>query len=70
MKTYKRETKKILGCFLQHQITCNECLDVLDEALDRLISRGPREEFSTLCTLMLANKEIVMKEVARRASTV
>ena len=66
MKIYKRETKKILDCFLLHELTFHECLDILDEALDRLLSRGPREGFPTLCALMLANNAVVKKEMERR----
>lgn len=66
MDVFKRETKKIVGCFLLHQISFAECLIALDDALASLMRRDPEENSSALRELMFANNAQVMREMERR----
>ena len=66
MEVYKRETQEVIKRFLARRISFPECIAALDAALADLVPRLSGEELAELRALMLANKEIVMKEMERR----
>src|SRR3954447_11268604 len=67
MEVYKTETREVLDRFLSHRLTFPACIAALDAALAGLLPRLRPEELPALRELMLANNEIVMKEMQRRA---
>jgi hypothetical protein len=69
MDVYKRETKEVVGCFLLHQLSFADCLVGLDDALAGLMLRSPNENSLVLCELMLANNELVTREMERRSGS-
>lgn len=66
MESYKRETEAVIARFLKHQLSFPDCIAALDAALAQLIPRLTSEQLSSLRALMLANNDIVMKEMERR----
>jgi hypothetical protein len=66
MEVYKSETREVLGRFLGHRLTFPACIAALDAALAGLLPRLRPEELPALRELMLANNEVVMKEMERR----
>jgi hypothetical protein len=66
MEVYKSETREVLGRFLSRRITFPGCIAALDAALAGLLPRLRPEELPALRELMLANNEVVMKEMERR----
>jgi len=66
METYEHETRAVIERFLRHELSFPECIAALDAALAELIPRLAGEQLGPLRALMLANNEIVMKEMERR----
>jgi len=66
MEIYDHETRAIIERFLRHEISFPECIAALDAALAELIPRLTSEQLAPLRALMLANNDIVMKEMERR----
>lgn len=66
MEVYKSETREVLSRFLSRRITFPGCIAALDAALAGLLPRLRPEELPALRELMLANNEVVMKEMERR----
>ncbi len=66
MEAYKSETQKVIKRFLHFHLSDGGCTHALDAALARLIPRMHQEDLPALRALMLANNEIVMKEMERR----
>jgi hypothetical protein len=66
MEIYKRETQAVIDRFLSHELSFPDCIAALDAALAELIPRITSEQLTPLRALMLANNEIVMKEMERR----
>ena len=65
MEVYKRETQEVIKRFLGHRLSFPDCIDAVDAALARFIPRLTDEQLDALRALMLANNEIVMKEMER-----
>jgi hypothetical protein len=68
MEVYERETTEIVNRFLRHRLSFPECIGALDAALADLIPRLTGDQIARLRIVMLANNEIVMKEMERRGS--
>lgn len=66
MQVYESETNEIVRRFLAHRITFPECIAALDSALAAFIPKLTAVEITRLRIVMLANNEIVMKEMERR----
>jgi len=66
MERYKHETHEVIERFLRHELSFPDCIAALDAALADLIPRLTSEQLDPLRALMLANNEIVMKEMERR----
>ena len=66
MKVYESETKEVIRRFLAHELSFPQCIAALDSALAGLLPRLNGEEITRLRIVMLANNEIVMKEMQRR----
>ena len=73
MEAYGRETQRAVKSFLGHHLSFPNCISALDAALAGLIPRlDPvryQKELPVIRALMLANNEIVMKEMERRKSS-
>jgi hypothetical protein len=67
MEVYKSETREVLSRFLSRRLSFPDCIAALDAALAGLLPRLHPEELPALRELMLANNEVVMKEMERRA---
>ena len=67
MEAYRAQTREVIGRFLDGKLSVPDCIAALDAALAALIPRLTPELIVPLCTLMLANHEIVVKEMERRA---
>jgi len=66
MEVYKSETREIIKRFLARNLNFPDCIAALDAALAGLVPRLQDGQLSILRALMLANNEIVMKEMERR----
>ena len=66
MEVYERETREVVERFLGHTLSFPDCIAALDAALAELIPRLTGEQLTRLRIVMLANNEIVMKEMTRR----
>jgi hypothetical protein len=66
MEEYERETQEILKRFLERSLAFPDCIAALDAALAGLIPTLTGEQIPRLRVVMLANNEIVMKEMGRR----
>ena len=66
MEVYERETTEIINLFLRHRLDFPSCIAALDAALARFIPRLTGEQITRLRIVMLANNEIVMKELEKR----
>ena len=66
MDEYERETDEVVKRFLDGEISFADCIAALDAALADLIPRLKGEQLTRLRIVMLANNEIVMKEMERR----
>ncbi len=68
MEAYEFETTQIVNRFLRHRIELPECITELDAALARFTPRMTNEQVGRLRIIVLANNEIVMKEMERRSA--
>ena len=68
MEAYERETQAVVKRFLDKKLSFPDCIAALDAALADLIPRLTGEEIVRLRIVMLANNEMVMKELGRRGS--
>ena len=66
VEVYEFETTQIVKRFLQHRLEFPECITALDAALARFTPRITNEQIGRLRIVVLANNEIVMKEMERR----
>jgi hypothetical protein len=66
MEVYERETEEVIRGFLARRLSFPECIAALDAALAGLIPRLEEGQLPRLRIVMLANNEIVMKEMAKR----
>jgi len=66
MEVYEHETQNVVESFLGHALSFPDCIAALDAALADLIPRLKGEQIARLRIVMLANNEIVTKEMARR----
>jgi hypothetical protein len=66
MEVYKRETEEVMKRFLDHKLSFPDCIAALDAALARFTRRLTSETLPSARALILANNEIVMKEMERR----
>jgi hypothetical protein len=66
MKVYERETEEIIKRFLDRRLSFTACIAALDAALAGLIPTLEGEQIARLRIVMLANNQIVMKEMERR----
>ncbi|MEO8049884.1 MAG: hypothetical protein ABI833_05665 [Acidobacteriota bacterium] len=66
MEVYKSETREVLDRFLSRRISFPSCIAALDAALAGLLPRMHADELPALRELMMANNEVVMKELERR----
>ena len=66
MEVYKSETREIIKRFLARNLNFPDCIAALDAALAGLVPRLQDGQLPILRALMLANNEIVMKEMERR----
>ena len=66
MERNKRETREIVQRFLLRRLSFPNCIAALDASLARLTPRLTGEQTAALRALMLANNEIIMKEMERR----
>jgi hypothetical protein len=70
MEAYKRRTRLVIKRFLAHKVNFPDCIAALDAAHADLIPRRlTGEQIRALRALMIANNEIVMKEMERRGPT-
>ena len=67
LEEYESETSEVIKRFLDHRLSFPDCIAALDAALAHLVPRLTREQLATLRALMLANNELVIKEMERRA---
>jgi hypothetical protein len=65
MEAYERETKAVIDRFLRHELSFPECIAALDAALADFMPRMTGDQIARVRTVMLANNEIVMKEMER-----
>jgi hypothetical protein len=66
MEAYERKTNEIVASFLAHRLSFPDCIAALDALLADLIPRLEDGQLPRLRIVMLANNEIVMKEMERR----
>jgi len=66
VEAYKSETQEIIRRFLARRLSFPDCIAALDAALAGLVPRMKAEELDALRAVMIANNEIVMKEMERR----
>jgi len=66
MDTYRRQTRSVIDRFLAHRVSFPDCIAALDANLADFMSRCKPEQLASVRALMLANNEIVMKEMERR----
>jgi len=66
MEVYQSETREVIRRFLSHRLNFPDCIASLDAALAGLVPRLQDGHLPTLRALMLANNDIVMKEMERR----
>jgi hypothetical protein len=66
MEVYKAETREVLSRFLRRRLSFPACIAALDAALAGVLPRLRPSELQALREVMLANNDIVMKEMERR----
>jgi len=69
VNVYESETKEVIRRFLAQELSFPQCIAALDSALAGLLPRLTGEEIIRLRIVMLANNEMVMKEMQRRDET-
>ena len=70
MEVYKKETDEIIRRFVSGRISHAKCIVALDAAVSGVIQHLKPEELAELRALILANSEIVAKEVKRRQTPI
>jgi hypothetical protein len=70
MEAYETKTQEIITRFLDNQLSFPDCIASLDASLAALIPTLTGEQIPRLRLVMLANNEIVMKEMERRGRAV
>ena len=68
MEVYKRETEEVIKRFLEGRLSYQRCIAALDATLAGLIPTLTGGQIPRLRIVMLANNEIVMKEMERRGT--
>ena len=68
MEAYEIETTEIVKRFLRYKLEFPDCISALDSALAGFIPRLGGEQIVRLSIVMLANNDIVMKEMQRRGA--
>jgi hypothetical protein len=48
VEAYRGETREVIECYLDHQITLSECISALDDALARLERRELLRELDSM----------------------
>ena len=66
MEVYERETDEVVKLFLARKLSFAACIAALDSALEDFIPKLKAEDATRLRIVMLANNEIVMKELEKR----
>lgn len=66
MEVYEAESNEIVKRFLEHELNFPECIAALDAVLAAFIPRLTGDQIKRLRIVMLANNELVMKEMERR----
>jgi hypothetical protein len=66
VEAYKSETEEVIKRYLSRQIKFPDCIAGLNAALSALIPKLTPEQLSDLRAMMLANNELVMKEMEKR----
>jgi hypothetical protein len=66
VQVYQRETQEVIRRFLAHRLSFPDCIAALDAALAGFTPRLTGEQLPELRAIMLANNEIVMREMERR----
>jgi hypothetical protein len=66
MEVYRHECQEVINRFIACRLSFPECITSLNDALADLIPRLKSGEVPLLRKVMLANNEIVMKEMERR----
>jgi hypothetical protein len=66
MEAYERETQAVIDRFLQRQISFPDCIAALDAALADFLPRMTGDQIARVRIVMLANNEVVVKEMERR----
>jgi hypothetical protein len=66
VEAYERRTREVIELFLNRSVSFPECIEALDAALGKLITKVKGKEFLTVTALAMANNETVMKEMERR----
>jgi hypothetical protein len=67
MEVFKAETREVLSRFLRRRLSFPDCIAALDAALAGVLPRLQPSELPALREVMLANNNIVMGEMERRA---
>jgi len=68
VEVYESEAKEIVRRFLAHRLSFPQCIAGLDAALAGLVPRLTAEQITRLRIVMLANNEVVMKEMEKRGA--
>jgi len=68
VEAYETETTEIVRRFLRHRLDFPDCISALDAALARFVPRLTSQQISRLRIVVLANNEIVMKEMEQRSA--
>jgi hypothetical protein len=66
VETYRHQAGDIIRRFHQRGLSFSDCISALDAAFARLMPELTGDQIVPLRSLMLANNEIVMKEMERR----
>lgn len=68
LERYEGRTREIVDLFLNRKLDFGECIAGLDAALAALMPHLTGDQIDRVRVVMLANNEIVMKEMERRVS--
>ena len=66
MQVYERRTEEVISLFLNRSISFPECIAALDATLAAFMPRMTHDQIDHVRVVMLANNEIVVKEMERR----
>jgi hypothetical protein len=69
MEAYEHKTRDIIELFLSRRISLPQCTAALDAALAALIPTLRSEHIPRLRDVLLANNDIVLKEMERRGKS-